>query len=184
MRPRPARGRRIKRLRTGGYALQKIEEIKMSATVIATENYDGLRIDIYQTTGTYGYNVFSVNNYRVCSDEGYFTSDDAMEAAKEKLDREIAVYYDIALTDHGKERLRKFLEENFYFSQNALSYYTDKFALELEDAKYEAGIGYPGIIKIHAYDRQCRNSKDQTYSADDSFFRVVKYTENDFQTSY
>ena len=82
----------------------------MSATVIATENYDGLRIDIYQTTGTYGYNVFSVNNYRVCSDEGYFTSDDAMEAAKEKLDREIAVYYDIALTDHGKERLRKFFE--------------------------------------------------------------------------
>lgn len=141
----------------------------MTTTTVKCEDYSGYEINVYKTDELFGYVILSVNAFRIASEQGFSTAEEALETAKEKLDDGLGEQFDIELTVKGEQDLKEFLEENFKnFDPDRLWV----FVAELTDDKRNAGIGYDGMIEISEYNSTSGHTI--TYNLPEENFQVVQ----------
>jgi len=140
----------------------------MNTTTVKCEDYFGYEINVYKTDELFGYVILSVNAFRIASEQGFSTAEEALEIAKEKLDDGLGEQYDIELTANGEQELKEFLEENFKnFDPDRLWVFVEK----LTDDKRDAGVGSVGALEIDSY--YSKTGRPVIFDAGDEYFQVA-----------
>jgi len=142
----------------------------------ASENYFGFKINVYKINEVFGYEILSVNSYKIAEEQGFSDAVEAFIEAEERIySSEYCAYslkehYGIEMTDEGETELMEFLEENFKdFDPDDLLEFVD----ELTDDKIKAGVGHNGIIQIDQEDSKTGSTK--TFGLGDEYFHVRKF---------
>jgi len=142
----------------------------MTSTKVETKYYANYGITIYKIGKVFGYEIFSLNSYKIAIEVGFISAEDAFKTAEKKLYEDLCDQYDIELTKRGVEELREFLEENF---KNFDPQHLGTFVEELTDDKRDSGMGRCGTVEISQ-----RNSKfgdRKTFNLGDEYFQVRKF---------
>ncbi|WP_422538914.1 hypothetical protein [Bartonella apihabitans] len=141
----------------------------MTSTKVETKYYANYGITIYKIGKVFGYEIFSLNSYKIAIEVGFISAEDAFKTAEKKLYEDLCDQYDIELTKRGVEELREFLEENFKdFDPDRLGFFVE----ELTDSKRDEGIGGTGTLEIDSH--YSKTGHPVIFDAGDEYFQVRK----------
>ena len=147
----------------------------MTITTVESENYAGFKINVYKINEVFGFEILSVNSYKILKEQGFSDAEEAFIEAEERIDSSdycdysLKEHYDIELTDEGEAELKEFLEENFKdFDPDRLGF----FVAKLTDSKRDEGIGSAGTLEIDSH--YSKTGHPVSFDAGDEYFQVRK----------
>ena len=147
----------------------------MTITTVESENYAGFKINVYKINEVFGYEILSVNSYKISKEQGFSDAEEAFIEAEERIDSSdycdysLKEHYDIEMTEKGEAELKEFLEENFKdFDPDRLSF----FVAKLTDSKRDEGIGGTGTLEIDSH--YSKTGHPVIFDAGDEYFQVRK----------